>query len=313
MALDLPAAQLLATVVLNASLAALTGASLSDRWLHASSSQWAMRNIASLRRVCLAAAITAVLAYTVVLWLESASMAEVAVTQAAPAIRSVLTATHFGFAWKIGIAALLVVIAVTTWRWAPKRRHAASLLRLAAIGAFLYSRSIVSHAGAGGDVSWAVAADWIHLVLVSVWVGEVLVAGFVTLRHLPGATGEDGLERARYTQSLSDSATVALAGIFATGIISAWRGLGSLENATGNPYATVLLLKLALVALAAALGALNRFLVMPGLLADLRAPQVSLPKRAGKFVVILQIESFVLVAALVLAAILSSTSPPTAG
>lgn len=313
MALDLPFAQLIATVVLNLSLAALVGGSLSDRWLHAGSSHWAMRNLVSLRRVCLVSATAALFAYSTVLWLEAASMAEVAVSEAVPAIRSVLTATHFGFAWKIGMAALVVVIVLTALRWTPRQRPAVDFLRLVAIAVVLYSRSIVSHAGAGGDFSWAVAADWLHLVLISVWVGEVIVAGFVTLRQASAVTGQDGVERAQYTQALSNSATVALVGIVVTGIISAWRGLGSLENTTGNPYATFLLLKLALVAIAAVLGGLNRFLVMPGLLDGLRAPQGPLLKRDGKFVVILQIEAFVLAAALVVAALLSSTSPPTAG
>ena len=313
MALDLPAAQLGATVVLNLSMAALMGASLSGRWLHASSSSWARRNLVSLRRVCLASVTTALLACFAMLWIEAASMAEVALSEAAPATHSVLTATHYGFAWKIGMAALAVVTVMTMLRWTPPHKPAADLVRLAAIGVFLYTRSMVSHAGAGGDISWAVAADWIHLVLISVWVGEVIVAGFVTMRHVPGALGQDGSERAQYTQALSNSATIALVGIFATGIIGAWRGLGSLDNATGNPYATFLLLKLALVAIAAALGGANRFVVMPRLLADLRASGAPSSKQERRFVFILQIESFVLVAALMLAAVLSSTSPPTAG
>ncbi|NML59831.1 copper resistance protein CopD [Massilia sp. RP-1-19] len=313
MALDLPAAQVAATVVLNLSMAALTGASLADRWLHASSSHWAMRNRVSLRRVGLVSVTTALLTYMAALWLEAASMAEVALSQAAPAIDAVLTATHYGFSWKIGLVALAVVTVVTTLRWSPQRGPVADLVRLAAIGAFMYTRSMVSHAGAGGDISWAMAADWIHLVLISVWVGDVLVAGFVTLRHLPGATGQDGPERAQYTQALSNSATIALAGIAITGLISAWRGLGSLENITGNPYATVLLLKLALVAIAAALGGLNRFVVMPRLLAGLRAPGAPSSKQEQRFVFILQVESLVLAGALVFAAVLSSTSPPGAG
>lgn len=313
MALDLAAAQLVATVVLNFSLAALTGASLSARWFHANDSQWSMRNLVSLRRIGLASVTTALLAYMAVLWLEAASMAEVALSEAGPAVHSVLTATHYGFAWKIGLGALAVVTLVTTFRWAPRHQRAADLVRLAAIGVFLYSRSMVSHAGAAGAVTWAVAADWIHLVLISVWVGEVLVAGFLTLSQARGANAQDGAQRARYTQLLSNSATIALAGIVVTGIISAWRGLGSLDNATGNPYATVLMLKLALVAIAAALGGLNRFFVMPRLLADLRAQRAPFGQQERKFVFILRIESLVLVAALVLAAVLGSISPPTAG
>ncbi len=312
MALDLPAGQLGATVVLNLSMAVVVGASLSDRWLCAARSHWAMGNRVSLRRICLGAVCAAALAYITMLWLEAASMAEVPLSDAAPAIHSVLAATHYGFAWKLGMLALAVVAGTTMLRWKPARRPAADLVRLAAIGAFLYSRSIVSHAGAGGDISWAVAADWVHLILISVWVGEVFIAGFVTLGQVNGG-GQDDPERAQYIQALSNSATVALSGIVITGLVSAWRGLGSLENAIGNPYVTVLLLKLALVVAAAALGSVNRFAVMPRLLTDLRLPAAASGLQQRRFIFILQIETFVLVAALVLAAVLSSTSPPTAG
>ena len=40
------------------------------------------------------------------LWLTAAAMAEVPVTQAGPAAWSMLTATHLGTAWTIGMAAL---------------------------------------------------------------------------------------------------------------------------------------------------------------------------------------------------------------
>lgn len=79
------------------------------------------------------------------------------------------------------------------------------------------------------------------------------------MRDVIGAAGQDGPERAQYSQALSDAATV--------------------ENAIENPYATVLLRKLALVGVAVALGGMNRFLVMPRLLTDLRASNGSWDKQ----------------------------------
>jgi putative copper resistance protein D len=137
----------------------------------------------------------------------------------------------------------------------------------------------------------------------------VLVAGAGTLRRT--ASGRAGrLEQARYVEALSHSATLALAGIAASGLYAAWRALGSLDNLTGNPYAGVLLVKLSLVAGAALLGGANRFLVMPGLLAGLRGNGAE--PAAHRFALVLQVEALVLVAVLVAAAVLSSTSPPTA-
>jgi putative copper resistance protein D len=122
-------------------------------------------------------------------------MAEVPVASAAAAAWSVVTATHYGYAWKIGMVAL-VLVAMTATPWRPKRRLAAALVRLVAFCVFLYSRSIVSHAGANGDISWAVVADSIHLLLVSLWVDEVLIAGLITLRGKAGPLLEDRLDSA---------------------------------------------------------------------------------------------------------------------
>jgi putative copper resistance protein D len=312
MVLDLATTQLAATVALNLSVAVVTGASMSTAWLLAAASQWAARHLRRLRTVTRGAVAAAIVAAFAVLWLEAAAMAEVPVASAAPAVWSVLTATHYGLAWSIGIVAMAVVAATTAIGWRPGRLRAAVALRLVAIGVFLYSRSIVSHAGAGGDVSWAVAADWLHLVLISLWVGEVLVAGFITLRDTADSIRQDRLDRARYVEALSTSATIALTGIVVTGLFSAWRGLGSLDNVTGNPYASVLLIKVALVAAAAVLGGANRLLVMPRLIAQLRNSAPSGFASERRFALILQIEAVILFAALILAAILSSTSPPSA-
>lgn len=313
MAFELLWGQHIATVALNLSVAVILGASMSTAWLLAGSSPWAARQLSRLRHIALCAVAAAILAAIAVLWLQAAAMAEVPVAAAAPAAWSVVTATHYGYAWSIGIGALAVVAVTTGMRSHPERRRAVCFVRLLAIAVFLYSRSIVSHAGGDGDVSWAVAADWLHLILISLWVGEVLVAGLITLRDTAGALREDKLDRVRYVEALSTSATIALAGIVITGVFSTWHRLGSLDNATGNAYATTLLIKLMLVAGAVILGGANRFLVMPRLIAQLQATGQATTVAERRFASILQIEAIILFAALVLAAILSSTSPPTTG
>lgn len=309
---DLALAQRTATAVLNLSVATLVGAGAATLWLRSASSAWAAGMLPRLRKAMLACVVVAMTAYLAVLCLEAASMAEVPVSEAFPAVQSVITATHFGTAWILGAAALVVVGATAALRPGALAARPATMIRLAALGLFLYSRSIVSHAGASGDFTWAVAVDWVHLVLVSVWVGEVIVAGLITLRGKPTREADGRGEAARYVEALSNSATIALIGIFVTGVLSAWRGLGSFDNAVGNPYATALLVKVALVLCAAALGGMNRFVVMPGLLGQLRTKPVDGDTASGKFTRILHIEAIILVAVIITAAVLSSTPPPTA-
>lgn len=299
---DLALAQRLAVVVLNLSVAMLVGAGAATLWLRKAGSPWAAGMLPRLRKAMLAALAAAMLADVAVLWVEAASMAEVPVAAAFPAVQSVITATHYGQAWMLGAGALIVAAIATAVRTGAPGLGAGSVLRLAALGLFLYSRSIVSHAGAAGNFTWAVAVDWVHLVLISLWVGEVIVAGFITLRRAPAAAQADRADCARHVEALSASATVALAGIVVTGVLSAWRGLGSPAEVFGNPYGTMLLIKVGLVLCAAALGGMNRFIVMPALLAGLRG--ATAPERGSthRFALVLQVEAAVLLAAIVAAA-----------
>jgi putative copper resistance protein D len=165
---------------------------------------------------------------------------------------------------------------------------------------------MVSHAAADGDLSLAMLADWLHLVFISLWTGAVFIAG---LAVMPGTAAEQYAgphDRNAYIESLSTCATVALAGIFATGVFNAWHLAGTLAEAAGNPYSNLLLVKIGLVLLAAVLGGVNRFFVMPAVLAGCGAA-------ATRFTRTLQAEAAVLIAVLVVAALLASTSPPMAG
>jgi putative copper resistance protein D len=305
--LDAIELQQLATVALNLSVALAVGSGLSSAWLRRASSSWAGDMRRWLRGAALAAFALALPADIAVLWLQGAAMAEVPLAQAAAATQALLAGTHYGAAWIAGFVALLLAAAVAV---TARSTH----WTLAALAGFLYTRSIVSHAGADGDISLQAAADWLHLVLISVWLGEVLVAALGTLRR--PATGPAGrIEQAGYVEALSHSATVALGGIALTGLYAAWRALGSLDNPAnlvGTPYGATLAIKLALVSAASLLGGANRFVVMPGLLAGLRGSGAGAAPAGRRFARVLQIEALVLVAVLIAAAVLSSTGQPGA-
>lgn len=309
---ELASLQRFLTFVLNLALAILVGASAAMLWLRTRASPWARAMLPRLRTALLGAAWAGAPAYAGILWTEAASMAEVPLFDALPAVHSVIHATHYGLAWMIGAAALVVAGAISA---APLRLQtgvAASAIRVLAIAVLLYSRSMVSHAGAAGDFTWALAVDWVHLVLVSLWVGDVVVAGLVTLRRPPGSAPGNRSDCAAYVAALSRSAALALAGIFVTGVLGAWRVLEGPADLVGNPYGITLAIKIGLVLCAAALGGYNRFVVMPSLLRTLTRPGQDTQDAAGRFARVLQVELLVLAAALVAAAFLTSTPPPMA-
>lgn len=309
MALDVPAAQLIVTVTLNLALAIGVGAGLSTLWLAARDSDWAADRRGQLSVAGAAAAAVALLASGALLWLKAASMAEVPVTAAGAASLSILTATHFGYSWTGGASALVLGALAVALRPPGKGRRRWIFLNLFALAAFLYTRSVVSHAAADGDFGIRILADWVHLMLISVWAGEVFVAGLLTLAAPLNAEADDHIECKRYIEALSASATYALGGIVVTGAVNAWYNVGSPYTLAGNPYGVALLLKLALVAVAVLLGGFNRVFVMPSLTAAGMVPATAL----RHFTLILRLESAVLLGVLIVAAILSSTSPPTAG
>jgi putative copper resistance protein D len=304
---ELALAQRIATALFNLALAGLVGAAIAGLWLRRAVSPWARALDLRLHGAMRIGVPAAAMAYGAVLWLEAATMAEVPAAQAWPALQSVLSATHYGLAWMIGAGALLV--AGLTLVPAAGRGALAPMLRLLALALLLYTRSTISHAASGGDFTWTVAADWVHLVLVSVWVGEVLVAGLAALPAEPGDP-QSRRECGAYVQALSRSAALALGGIAVTGAFGACRALGAIGNAFGNPYAAALQIKLVLVLCAAALGGLNRFLVMPALLQQLRQAGLAQQGARRRFVLILRLEGVFLAASLVAAAFLASTPPP---
>lgn len=305
---DLETAQHLVTALLNLAVAVLTGASVSRLWLARDASGWAALRRRPVRKAALAGAVVALVAAVVWLWLESAAMAEVPLTEAAGAVRSMLTSTHLGLACCIGIAALTVATAGALLR--TERSAGPALLSLAGLAVFWYTRSMVSHAAGDGDVSVRLLADWIHLGLVSLWVGEVTVSGGVMLRRSDNVTPPDRRARAAFVASLSSSATFALVGIFVTGLYAAWRSLGGFGDLVGNPYGNALVVKLLLVGVAALLGGVNRFVVMPPWLARESAGEAAPAPAPLRFRRILWIETLVLLAVVVVAAWLTSAPPP---
>lgn len=301
----------LASVALhNLGFAVLVGALLSERWLARSPSAWQAGVSRRLTQAFRVAAVVALLSSVFEFWIHCALMSDSTLADAWPAVRAMLEGTGYGHTWAAGAAFLLCMAGISL---APLRDGSIRfqpVLWLALAG-FAMTRSNAGHPVDAGVFSVPVWADWIHLMAISAWVGLVLVATYVVVPRFFRAPGSERTNSAAFIQSLSDMATFALIVLFITGAYNGWRGVNSPGNLLDSAYGQVLLLKLAFVFIAAALGGHNRFFEMPGLMASLKdtasAPSVRPLKR---FATVLHIESAVLVSVLVAAAILVSSPLP---
>lgn len=246
----------------------------------------------------------------VLLWLEAAVMADVSLVDAMPFVPDVLRGTHFGAVWVFGLTAVVAVLVLAMLR----ARKGTNKIQFAAIAivlvAFAYTRSLISHAADHGDLGFAVALDWIHLLFIGAWVGEVLVATLIVLPRLHAAA-ESGASATRFAQALSHSATVVVIGVLVTGVVKAWQSIVSLDNLVGNVYGDTLTIKLVLVAAAIGLGGFNRFFVLPAVVAtDAHSSQQQ--RRSGliRFMTVLRFETVVLIGVTIAAAVLSASAPP---
>jgi len=283
------------------------------------------------------------------LWSAAATMAGVAPAAAGPALWTMLTATAFGKAGLLGLSCAAILAAAgpvllrgraavmsragqaarvgslaaggvtapdvaAPWRDIAATDGAgrgggnsdggasapnAAAWRAAALGllaAFAAARAANSHAAENGLLSMGMLIEWLHLVLVCLWLGGVAVAAWLVMPRR-------GAAPVRFMRCLSGAATLAIAGILATGAYNAWHGLGTPQNALGNPYGTALLVKIGLVLLAAAMGGYNKLSAFP----RAEAGNTGALRRART---VLQLETVVLVAAMLAAAVLVAQQPP---
>ncbi|KFX64453.1 copper resistance D family protein [Paraburkholderia fungorum] len=293
----------------NLSFAVAVGVMLSDRWLARRKSPWqvgvSQRLVSALR----IASVGALLSSTCAFWIHCALMSESTLPEAGPAVRSMLVETGFGHAWLVGAGLMLCVVILSFIQAGKSIRF--SLAIWFALGGVALARSNGGHPVDAGLFSLPVWADWVHLLAISSWVGLVLVTTYVVAPRFFSAPGSERVNSAAFIQSLSDAATLALVILFATGAYNGWRGVRSPGDLLESGYGQILLLKLALVFVAAVLGGHNRFFEMPKLLASLKnASSTSPVKPLKRFAAVLHIESVVLAGVLVAAAVLVSSPLP---
>ena len=301
--------RLASVVCQNIGFAVIVGALLSRQWLARGASAWQDRVGRRLLMTLRAAAMVSLLATVFSFWTHCALMGDSSLLEAGPAVWSMLVETRFGHAWLIGAVLTLCIMLLSFLRVANERRS--RLAMWIALAGTALARSHGGHPVDAGLFSLPVWIDWLHLLAISAWVGLVLVTTYVVIPRLIDAPGSELRTGASFVQSLSDAATYALIVLFTTGAYNGWKGVSTPANLFGSTYGQVLLLKLALVVIAAALGGHNRFFEMPKLMSALCNPAATAPARLlRRFGAILHVESAVLAGVLMVAAVLVSSPLP---
>ena len=159
------------------------------------------------------------------------------------------------------LSALLVLVGLGVAAWsssaAPPDRTHSWLLAGGAVLA-LVGPSLVGHTRAFSPSPLLVAADVLHLVAGATWLGG-LVGLVVSLRALAGREVLAATTLARFS-TLAGGLLLAVA---ATGTFLAWRIVGSWSGLVETRYGWLLLGKVAIALLVAALGGWNRWRTLP--------------------------------------------------
>lgn len=244
------------------------------------------------------------------LLVRSAALADVTLLQAWSFIPRVLTHSDYGHFWLLRATLWGLMAALSVWIWRRGWHTLPSGLLLLAAVATAFLISATGHGGEDGLWSVANLMNWLHLISTSVWGGAVILYAFTVL---PALRGGDLPQVAAVGTRLSTVATAALVIVLFSGLFNSWHQLGRLADLWSTAYGRVLLFKLALVAVMMAIGALNRFRLVPQLAACRGETSQECSALSARFLQVLRIDSAVFISVLVSALVLGMQSPPAHG
>ena len=180
---------------------------------------------------------------------------------------AVLGETEFGLVWSVhlGLIAALVVLAVLDRR----RPSPRTILLTVLSAACLASLAGVGHTQVQEGAAFFVraAADGAHLLAAGAWLGALIpLFALLTPRPHPDARRES--EFGGVLMRFSGMGSIAVAVLIATGVVNSLYSLNSLSEMLTSLYGQLLIVKLGLFALLLVFAAMNRFWLVPQILAS---------------------------------------------
>lgn len=307
MALDL--IPLAVTTLDRAALALVVGAAAS--WLYLLAPQRASTPLSSAPLPLLGAALALlVISGAGDLLARTAALADVGLFEAWPYLGRALTHSDYGAFWQLRTAAwlALVVLALIIAHRGAGTRAAWGIAAGAAVIAFAFSST--GHAGDDGSVTLPNLMNVLHIAGACLWGGTVVVYALRVLPH-QRRSGVPQRALAHTATRLSTLAGAALGLVLVTGIYNAWRQLPGWAALWETDYGRALLVKLAAVAVMMAIGAVNRFFVVPAIEAWAERPAGGGDAPVRRFLQLLRIDAAVFILILACAAVLGAQTPPS--
>jgi putative copper resistance protein D len=182
-------------------------------------------------------------------------------------LQAVLLDTDFGRDWlvRLVLIALLAGLLAADLR---EKRDSGGFLKLALVlvaaglaGTLAWAGHGIGGAGLGGRVH--LAADFVHLIAASAWVG-----GLLPLALMLAAVGGSVTVAHAVSLRFSTSGIIAVGVLLLTGAINTWYLVGSNRALTETDYGHLLLIKIALFLVMVGLATVNRLWLTPALAAD---------------------------------------------
>jgi putative copper resistance protein D len=199
-----------------------------------------------------------------------------------------VTSIGIGQAW---LAVVLISAAATVLLMGVTNQTALFFVGLLSLSSIV-PLALQGHAAGSAGHGTAITSLGLHIVFVSVWLGGLLALVLVRPFCAPG-------DFAQFAKRYSTLALVAFVVVAATGVVSAWLRLGSLEN-LATPYGYLVLGKTLALIVLGVLGFWQR----------MRALDRVGRQARGAFTGLVIIELAVMGAAMGLAQALSRTAPP---
>ncbi len=250
-------------------------------------------------------------------------------SELASILPTVLSQTHFGRVWTWRFVLLPLFFGFWFLENRRPRTAAPVAVSLGAAAGVCLTTSLTGHAADLGILRFPVLSDWVHLIAVSSWVGGLFALRLHFSLWLARSTGN---ARAEYlAEGITRFSIVAMSAVGALLLTGLYNTLAHVESAAllvGTSYGRILIVKWLLLAPMLALGATNRYGILPqlralsgrtekGRLARVLAPWVSplLPNTTGldlerRFFRLIAIEAVLGVAVLACSAWLTQLPPP---
>jgi copper transport protein len=213
---------------------------------------------------------------------------------------------------EICFALFCLAAAVALWLDRPDREQRSIAELIAGLGALAAAAAVLAIPGASGHAGQtsprglALAADWLHLISGSVWLGGLL--GLIVLwRALPEGLRVAGLQVS--VPRFSNVAFCSVGVLLTTGIVATILHMPLLAALWETSYGQAILVKSGLLLAAMGLGAVNLLRTKPQLDSAVARPEAG-PPAARLLRRAISGEAAILICAVFAAAVLSSLAPP---